>query len=60
MIPKNWALVLGASFGIGCQTAIGLAQSDYNIFGVCLRTKMQKFSLKRVLDSSMADILFAC
>ena len=36
---KNWALILGASSGIGAECAIKLAKKGLNIYGIYLRKK---------------------
>ena len=36
---KNWALILGASSGIGASCARELAKNGINIYGIYLRKK---------------------
>ena len=36
---KDWAIILGASSGIGAECAIRLAKKGINIYGIYLRKK---------------------
>ena len=36
---KNWAVILGASSGIGLECALRLAENGINIYGLYLRKK---------------------
>ena len=38
---KDWAVILGASSGIGAECALRLAKKGVNIYGVYLRKKSQ-------------------
>ena len=39
---KNWAVILGASSGIGLECALRLAKKGINIYGLYLRKKSNK------------------
>ena len=56
---KDWAVILGASSGIGKSCAIKLAQKGINIFGVYLRRpKDQIEALTSELESYGVKVLF--
>ena len=45
---KDWALILGASSGIGAKCAIELAKEGVNIFGIYLRKPQNQ--IKKLTD----------
>ena len=47
---KNWAIILGASSGIGLECALRLAKNGINIYGIYLRKK------NNVIDAIINDI----
>ena len=47
---KDWALILGASSGIGAACALKLAKRGINIYGLYLRKKSKEISnIKKLL-----------
>ena len=36
---ENWAIILGASSGIGAECALKLAENNINVYGIYLRKK---------------------
>ena len=48
---SNWALILGASSGIGAACAKELAKNGFNIFGIYLLIKKNKNPNKIILAS---------
>ena len=56
---NNWALILGASSGIGAECAIELAKNGINIYGVYLRKKQDHIdNLKNEIEQYNVQAVF--
>ena len=56
---KNWAIILGASSGIGAACAKSLAKKGINIYGIYLRKKQNDIDIiKQDLESFGVDVIF--
>ena len=56
---KNWAVILGASSGIGAACAESLAKKGLNIYGLYLRKKQADIDiLKNKLEQYGVEIIF--
>ncbi len=56
---NNWALILGASSGIGAECAIELAKNGINIYGVYLRKKQDHIdNLKNEIEKYNVQAVF--
>ena len=56
---KNWAIILGASSGIGAACAKSLAKKGINIYGIYLRKKQNEIDIiKQDLESFGVDVIF--
>ena len=56
---NNWALILGASSGIGVECARQLAQKGINIYGVYLRKKKDYIAtLEKELSSYNVQVIY--
>jgi len=56
---QNWAIILGASSGIGASCAEALAKKGLNIYGLYLRKKQSEIDvLKNKLEKYNVDIIF--
>ena len=56
---NNWALILGASSGIGAECAIELAKNGINIYGVYLRKKQDHIdNLKNEIEKYNVQAIF--
>ena len=56
---KNWAVILGASSGIGASCAESLAEKGLNIYGLYLRKKQSDIDiLKNKLEQYGVEVIF--
>ena len=56
---NNWAIILGASSGIGAACAQSLAKKGINIYGVYLRKKQHEIdTLKHTLEEHGVQVIF--
>ena len=56
---KDWALILGASSGIGAECAKRLAKKGVNIYGLYLRKKKSEIeSLKAELSQYNVEVIY--
>ena len=56
---KDWAVILGASSGIGAEFAIELAKNGINIYGVYLRKKQDHIdNLKNEIEKYNVQAVF--
>ena len=56
---QNWAIILGASSGIGASCAEALAKKGLNIYGLYLRKKQTDIdTLKNKLQKYNVEIVF--
>ena len=56
---KNWAIILGASSGIGAACAKSLAKKGLNIYGIYLRKKQNEIDIiKQELEDLGVDVIF--
>ena len=56
---QNWAIILGASSGIGASCAEALAKKGLNIYGLYLRKRQSEIDvLKNKLEKYNVDIIF--
>ena len=56
---KNWAVILGASSGIGAECALRLAKKGINIYGVYLRKKtLQIDEIKNQLSKHNVEVIY--
>jgi len=56
---KNWAIILGASSGIGAACARSLAKKGINIYGIYLRKKQNEIDIiKQDLESFGVQVIF--
>ena len=56
---KNWALILGASSGIGLECALRLAKNGINIYGIYLRKKTSEVDvIKKKISEYGVNVIF--
>tara|TARA_B100001750_G_C15443325_1_gene564800 strand:+ start:313 stop:1080 length:768 start_codon:yes stop_codon:yes gene_type:complete len=56
---KNWAIILGASSGIGAACAKRLAKEGINIYGIYLRKKSNEIDIiKKELSQYNVDVIY--
>jgi len=56
---KNWAVILGASSGIGAECALRLAKKGINIYGVYLRKKPHQIDeIKNQLSKHSVEVIY--
>ena len=56
---QNWAIILGASSGIGASCAEALAKKGLNIYGLYLRKKQSEIEvLKSTLEAYNIEVIF--
>ena len=56
---KDWALILGASSGIGRECAKRLAQNGINIYGLYLRKRKDEIeTLKKELSAFNVKVIY--
>ena len=56
---KNWAVILGASSGIGLECALRLAKNGINIYGIYLRKKTSEVDvIKKKISEYGVNVIF--
>ena len=56
---KNWAVILGASSGIGLECALRLAKNGINIYGIYLRKKNSEVDvIKKKISEYGVNVVF--
>ena len=56
---KNWAVILGASSGIGLECALRLAKNGINIYGLYLRKKNSEIdTIVNELKQSNVQVIY--
>ena len=56
---ENWAVILGASSGIGAECVLRLAKKGMNIYGVYLRKKSQHIDkIKNQLSKYNVEVIY--